>query len=367
MDNSTIKWIDTDDLSFDFKNPRMVEFDLSGRRTDEDMIKLLWETMDVREVLMSIEASGFFPHEALIVAQEGDKDVVIEGNRRLAAVKILQNPDQFKELAPKVPTLDKNKHRNLDKLPVVFSTRQDAWQYLGFKHVNGPAKWTSYAKSQYIADVHREMGVPLEEIAKQIGDTHRTAQRLYRGLMIIEQAERMKVFDREDRWNSHFSVSHLYTGIDYPGMSEFVGIKSENEEAKEPVPTEKRRELEELFLWLYGSRKKEIQPLIRSQNPDLRNLDRVLGDKEALAALRSHGILDIAYELCDTPSQIFEKSLRDAKRALEKAQSKLSTGYGGSIELLAIAGMIADIAYDLHEAMLRKQNPKKRQRVSEAA
>ena len=367
MNDSEIQLINTEDLSFDFKNPRMVEFDLSGRRTEEDIIQVLWEAMDVREVLMSIEASGFFKHEALIVAREESKNVVIEGNRRLAAVRILQNPDQFKELAPKVPTLDKNKPRNLDKLPVVFSTRQDAWQYLGFKHVNGPAKWSSYAKSQYIAKVHREMGVPLEEIAKQIGDTHKTAQRLYRALMVIEQAKKMKAFDPEDRWNRHFSVSHLYTGIDYDGMSEFLGIKSESEEAKEPVPTEKRRELEELFLWLYGSKKKEVQPLIRSQNPDLRKLDRVLGNKEALGALRSHGILDIAYEQCHSPFYVFEKSLLNAKRALEKAQSKLSTGYEHSSELLATASMVSDIAYDLYEAMLRKQHPKKRQRISEAA
>ncbi len=367
MDNSTIKWINTEDLSFDFKNPRMVEFDLSGRNSEEDMIKLLWETMDVREVLMSIATSGFFPHEPVICVEESGKNVVIEGNRRLAAVKILQNPDQFKELAPKVPTLDKNKHLNLDKLPVVFSTRQGAWQYLGFKHVNGPAKWTSYAKSQYIADVHRNFGVPLKEIAKQIGDTHKTAQRLYRGLMIIEQAESMKVFAREDRWHRHFSISHLYTGIDYDGMSEFIGIKSESEEAEEPVPTEKRAELEELFLWLYGSKKKEIQPLIRSQNPDLRKLDRVMGNKEALGALRSHNNLDLAYEQCYSPYHIFETSLYEAKRALEKAQSKLSTGYEPSSKLLATAHMITEIADDLYEAMLRKQHPKKRQRISEAA
>ena len=367
MNNSTIQLIATDDLSFDFKNPRMVEFELGSHPTEEDMIKLLWETMDVREVLMSISASGYFPHEPVIAVREDGKNIVIEGNRRLAAVRILREPDSFKKLSADISRLPEDKRQKLDKLPVVFSTRKDAWQYLGFKHVNGPAKWTSYAKSQYIADVHRKFGVPLEEIAKQIGDTHRTAQRLYRGLMIIEQAEKMKVFDREDRWNRHFSISHLYTGIDYPGMSKFIGIKSVREEAEEPVPTEKETELKELFLWLYGSKKQETQPLIRSQNPDLRKLDRVLENKEALSALRSHNNLDLAYEQCDTPFYVFEKSLHDAKRALETARSKLSTGYKHSSELLATASMVSDLAYDLYEEMHRKQHPKRRQRISEAA
>ena len=102
--------------------------------------------------------------------------------------------------------------------------------------------------------------ITLEDIAKQIGDTHGTVQRLFRGLMVIEQAERMKVFSREDRWRNHFSFSHLYTGLNYPGISEFIGLQAETAEERDPVPPEKKEELGELFLWTYGS-KRQQRPL----------------------------------------------------------------------------------------------------------
>jgi len=67
----------------------------------------------------------------------------------------------------------------LKELPAIISNRKESWRYLGFKHVNGPAKWSSYAKAAYIAEVHRDYKVSLADIANQIGDRHNTVQRLY--------------------------------------------------------------------------------------------------------------------------------------------------------------------------------------------
>ncbi len=36
----------------------------------------------------------------------------------------------------------------LRELPVLIGTREEAWQFLGFKHGNGPAKWSGFARSQ---------------------------------------------------------------------------------------------------------------------------------------------------------------------------------------------------------------------------
>ena len=92
MDNAEITTIKVSELAFDVKNPRLVEFDLTLKSTDAEIIEILWEAMDVREVALSIIASGFFRHEPVIVARENERNVVIEGNRRLAAVKILLDP-----------------------------------------------------------------------------------------------------------------------------------------------------------------------------------------------------------------------------------------------------------------------------------
>ncbi len=49
--------VDVADLTFDWKNPRLVEFDMTGHSGERDIVRTLWETMDVRELVMSIAAS----------------------------------------------------------------------------------------------------------------------------------------------------------------------------------------------------------------------------------------------------------------------------------------------------------------------
>lgn len=365
MDTADIIAIDVSELAFDFKNPRLVEFDITSQTTEPEIVTLLWEAMDVRELVMSIAASGFFRHEPLIIAHEGGRNVVIEGNRRLAAVKALLEPDLVSELNATIPDIAESARADLNMLPCLISTREEAWQYLGFKHVNGPAKWSSYAKSHYIAEVHRNFGVPLANVAQQIGDTHRTVQRLFRGLMVIEQAEHMGVFNRENRWYRHFSFSHLYTGIDYPGISSYIGLRPESDEDTEPVPLEKKEELGQLFTWLYGNRRDDTRPVIQSQNPHLRQLDAVLSNRSATADLRRNGNLAYAFESSRPSSNRFEESLLAAREHLQKAHSMLSEGYDGSEELLRTAGTVANLADDLYNEMDRKRNPARGSRITE--
>lgn len=367
METESIEMMKVSDLSFDLDNPRLVEFDQSEIKTEDDVIRVLWEAMDVREVMMSIAASGFFPHEPLIVAQEKGKNIVIEGNRRLAAVKVLLNPAVAESYATNIPVISAEAKKALAVLPTVVGSREKTWRYLGFKHVNGPAKWGSYAKSKYIARVHREFDIELADIASQIGDTHKTVQRLYRGLMVIEQAERLRVFSREDRWYKHFSFSHLYTGINYSGISDFIGLEAETDEKEDPVPIERKQELRELCLWMYGSRREDIPPVIQRQNPHLRQLEAVVSSREALSILRARGYAGFAdaYEASRPSSNVFEESLHEAKSHLEKARGLLSAGYDGSEQLLRTAGTVADLADDLYNEMERKRRPVRKQRIAE--
>ena len=245
--NSLVTLIRTKDLHFDVKNPRLAEYGIDEATSERNILNILWDSMDVQELAQSIAASGFFPHEALIVAKENGKNIVIEGNRRLAAVKVLLHDPVARDTKWDVPILNSEDIERLRELPVILSKRADSWRYLGFKHVNGPAKWSSYAKAKYIAEVHRSYKVPLIEIAKQIGDRHNTVQRLFRGLMVLEQAEKAKVYDREDRFRQRLAFSHLYTGLDYEGIAEFLGLSSKEEENMNPVPKKNIKELGEFF------------------------------------------------------------------------------------------------------------------------
>lgn len=356
MTEAKIERIKTDDLHFDHLNPRLAEYGIGEHLGEDEILSILWDAMDVQELVQSISASGFFEHEALIVSNEGGSDLVIEGNRRLAAVKVLRSPDLAKEKGWQVPKLKEAERKKLDTLPAIRATREESWRYLGFKHVNGPAKWGSYAKAVYIAQVHRDYGVPLAAIANQIGDRHRTVQRLFRGLMVLEQAERAKVFNREDRFHKHLSFSHLYTGLDYDGIADFLGIAAKEDESPNPVPKAKLRELGELCVWMYGSRKELKEPVVKSQNPDLRQLNAVVGNIEAREALRAGSPLNKAFDISRSPREVFESALMAAKRELTTARAQLTIGYDLSETLARVAREIADLADDLYQEIERKRS-----------
>lgn len=134
--------IELKDLLLDVRNPRLAELGITPSATQFDLVKALWEEMAVEEVAMSIAYSGYFDYEPLFVEPtSGGKYIVIEGNRRLAAVMLLVDVSLRQRVkATKLPPISKEDADALRKLPVIVTTRQESWRYLGFKHVAFPAE-----------------------------------------------------------------------------------------------------------------------------------------------------------------------------------------------------------------------------------
>lgn len=341
------------ELHFDRENPRLVEFGIQPQTPEKDILGILWEAMDVMELVLSISSSGYFPHEPLIVTEEHGKYVVLEGNRRLAALKVLTVEGLAADNKWQIPEIALELRREIMKVPVIFEDRENSWKYLGFKHVNGPAKWTSFAKAKYIAQVHREYNVSLEDIARQIGDGHKTVQRLYRGLMVYEQAEEQAGFNPSNRYTPRIFFSHLYTGLEKPGFSQFLQLAPQEDETQRPVAASRMKELREVCVWLFGDKEAEQPPVIKTQNPDLKNLDAVLQNREALAALRAGEDLNKAYELSRPTGAVLEEALLAAKRELMRAKSYIATGYDKSESMLKTAGSVANLADSIYMEMER--------------
>ena len=342
--------ISVDDLLLDPANPRLSDAGLGKNPSQEEIIKALWSTMAVDEVALSIAENGFYQHEPLYAEKHGAKYHVVEGNRRLAAVKLLRNPDLRTIVkAASLPKLADSARRNLDKLPIVVCRREQIWTYLGFKHINGPQAWESYPKASYVAWVHNSLNVPLDEIARRIGDKHSTVLRLYDALMVLEQAKSARVFDPEDRYKEHFSFSHLTTGLGYAGIQTFLGLPKGQDTIgkRRPVPPSRVQQLGELMVWLYGSKSQNSPAVVQSQNPDLRRLDEVLRSKEATIALRKGLPLAVSLEISKGDERVFREALIEAKQNLQKARGTVLTGYTGNADLLVTAEEIAELARTL--------------------
>ncbi len=340
------------DLWFDHENPRFYGAD--GANDQDSLLETLWRDFAVDEIALSIAANGYFEYEPLFVAIEQDHHVVVEGNRRLAAVKLLRHPELRRKVnATDLPELSAEEIQDLAQLPAIITPRATIWQYVGFKHVNGAQPWQSFSKARYIAWVHNDLGIELEDIARQIGDQHATVKRLYRGLMVLQQAEDGGGFDRDDRAKSHFSFSHLYTGLDYPGIRKFLGLTDARDFMPRPISRTKLPALRELCVWLYGSQTRNVRPLVQSQNPDLRRLDEVLQSTDGTAALRQGLPLSVSLDISRGDARLFREALVGAKATLQDARGKLLTGFAGETDLLQTAEDIAELAERILEEMQR--------------
>ncbi|MBQ8704261.1 MAG: ParB N-terminal domain-containing protein [Bacteroidales bacterium] len=348
------------ELHFDPQNPRLAEY--SSRTSESEILKLLWADMAIDELVMSILANGFFESEPLYVVEERGQKIVIEGNRRLAAVKSILHPEGIKGMGQYVERISDSLRTDLENnIPIVIvENREEAWRYIGFKHVKGAVKWNSYAKAQYIALVHNEYHATLDEIANQIGDSKNTVRRLFRGLMVLEQADQETEFKIDDIYNKRIYFSHLYTALPYTGFMKYLGMDGSDELPL--VPSTHLKQLENVMLWLFGSRSQNIAPVITTQNPDLIQLNQVLQDAEAIELLKSTRDLAVAYDTSEDGKELLRRAMAEAKMKIENALAKMSF-YDGNRDDLQLAKDVADSAEVLFDSMKVKyeaiKNPNK--------
>jgi hypothetical protein len=92
---------------------------------------------------------------------------------------------------------------------------------------------------------------------------------------------------------------------------------------RNPVSPDKFEELRNLLTWLYGSKERDLEPVIKSQNPDLSRLREVLASPAAIRILAERNNLDEAV-ITATPVDIrFQKHLITANAELQHAVSTL--------------------------------------------
>lgn len=347
------------DLLLDPLNPRLAEY-ASGFKIEEQesILALLAKNFHLTELFDSIIASdGFWMHEPLIVvATAGKKFVVVEGNRRLAAVKLLLKPDLASRIEYHgVPEIGSPLRTKLEKLPIVVTERRDAWEFVGFKHVNGAKVWDPIAKAEFIARVHEEYEIPLDEIAKTIGDRNSTVVRLYHGLKVLNQATSSGYFDPSRRYNQarQLAFSHLYTGLGYDGIRQFLALTDDDLIKREPVRKDKIRDLGKLCVWIYGDRGDAKvpakEPYVKSQNPHLRQLDEALSSPAGIAALEAGRPLDRAVEAARGDEKLLRAALDQTMVGLRDARGYFATGFEGQEDFIQSIKAIWKNARALHQ------------------
>lgn len=302
------------DLHFDLRNPRSAERDFNR---EDDVLQYLIDNADVDELVTSMQSAGWVDFEPLIV--ERGTNTVLEGNRRLAALRLLTNAAARGAHNYKLPNGGTIPSLPVDVRVRWVDNRAEARSFIAFKHINGPFKWDALAKAKYAAH-WLDDGAGADDVARQIGDNHNTVLRLVNGWRVLDQAIR-DGFDVNDITARRFNFSHLYTALARPNARTFLGLSDDptTQLPKNPVPKQNLKQLEELMGWLYGQAKVGRQHVVKSQNPDLNRLIKIIGDKAARATLASTKDFARAFEIVEPASTRFEEAIAGAANMSEKA------------------------------------------------
>jgi hypothetical protein len=208
-------------------------------------------------------------------------------------------------------------------------TRQEAYVFLGFKHINGPYKWKALAKAKFASEWLKEGNADVDAVSRMLGDSHNTIVRLINGWRVLKQAEDVG-FDSKAISAYELAISHIYTALPRPSIRSFLGLSGRPTDLLGdcPVPLHYTDKLIELMTWIYGQEPKH-QALVRRQNPDLNTLIRVIASDQARSELIATYDLTRAEMSLTPPSDRFDVAVREAAKACENALS-LVDGYDGS-------------------------------------
>jgi hypothetical protein len=344
-------FVSPQELCFDTENPRLAaQYGLRRGSSDEEVINSLKEVADLDELLLSIASNGYIKIEPMIIIGKKPPYKVIEGNRRLAAIKLFQNPELAKKCRISIPESSIDLQSDLKEVLVYrVSAEAEARSFIGFKHINGPHKWDSLAKAKYAAEWFQE-GKSVDEISRFIGDSFSTVKKMLHGWMVLDQAQNEGLFDIQDRYPTRqFSFSHLYVALTRNQIRSYLGMDpsfAKLEISQNPIPNESLPELKNLLEWLYGSEKDKIKPVISSQNPDVKNLAEVLANSKSRTILETTGDLSKAHSELTPAETLFEKSLFQAESFAKQALGNVYSYKGGDV-LLESAKSLFDISENI--------------------
>ena len=177
-------------LHLDAKNPRLGRETLS--RAPREIIQYLFEHDKALDVADSIAARGFFPNEPLLAVKENGRTVVIEGNRRLAALKALREPGLLEGfLERKVERLSRRiiNLQSIATVPVTIAPNRRATdrQIVG-RHIGSPVlAWRAENRASFILEKLEE-GYENDELGDQLGFTLADIQKARQTRAIAEMA-----------------------------------------------------------------------------------------------------------------------------------------------------------------------------------
>ena len=186
---------------FDPENPRLPS-DVD-KKEDGKIIEYMLKDASLLELMKSIAESGYSHSEPLLIVPVSNANfIVVEGNRRLAALKLLSNPGMATVRKNSVDEVVSTKRYNHNSVPCIkHNKRDDILDYLGYRHITCVKSWGALEKARYVEQLfrkHKINGMDDENykiLARMIGSRADHVGRLLSSLTLYEFANDKAYFN----------------------------------------------------------------------------------------------------------------------------------------------------------------------------
>ena len=323
LNTAQLKPIEVGDLLLDPYNPRLPE-ELQGS-DQEVLFEHLYRHGALDELVESMLLNGFFHHEPLIVLPEGEgegaepeKHIVVEGNRRLAALMLIHGHDAVAG-APTLAEITEVARAELARVTCyVVPDREAVRRFVGYRHIGGLKPWPAEAKARFIeAEVEsaaaREVPRPFYQVGREVGSNAQGVRNQYLAIKLLRllQVERGEYVNHVLRhrfgvWLRCMTSTDIRSFIRMGDVSGY----GEVEEALGSVDTDRLAEvISDLSPGADGSR-----PVINDSR-EVTVYGQVLQEEQARETLRKTGDLDLARQVLrvDTLHKRVQILLRQAE------------------------------------------------------
>lgn len=237
--------------------------------------------VNISDLIDSFKANGYIPVEKIQVKRLGNNQyLVLEGNRRTAALKALQ--EDF-ENGKDIGKLDPAIFKRVDVEPHDEENEQTHLLVMGLKHIGGNVKWPAVNQAKFMKDYIEKFDGEYSEAensaCKTLGISKQKLRQSLRALGLIEQ---YKLSDFGDQFvNDKYSIFGEI--IKSPDIKEWIGWDDYAYRATHKV------NLERLFDWLSyvenneeeNDTKKPKEPII-TKSAEIRQLKVFVNEEQAL-------------------------------------------------------------------------------------
>jgi hypothetical protein len=327
-------YINVSDLVLDSCNPRIPK-SLHNLSEKEIIDYLLLEAATL-ELMQAIGENDFFQGEQLLVSpMGGDKFKVVEGNRRLASVKLLNDPSLASAKSASVKQICADAKFHPTRVPcLIFDTEEEIRKYLGFRHITGIKPWGLSEKARYLNQMYHDLfqsknlDSSSRELAKMIGSRREYVKRVLVAFDLYKIVEDEGFYKIRDLDDTTFYVGYLSDSLSKANIVAFLGI---NLSSDNPLENLNRGHFEELIHWFF-EKNDQNKTRVKGKSDDLNKLNSVLGKESAYMAFSKGLDLERANELTEDLDNIFYNTIQNSLQYLEQADSiihKITIFYQG--------------------------------------